>query len=61
MLKKVVNFVAVVLVLGFCGWCVVTGCEAEDRRQQIVLQHQEHDLQQMRMSRISAGDMRYAK
>ena len=58
MFKKIV---AVILVFGFFGWCFVTGNEAESHRQQVVAEQQEHDLQQMRMSRICAGDMRYAK
>lgn len=60
-MKTFAKIIVAVLFIGFVGWCLYTGSEAEDRRQQIVLQHQEHDLQQMRMSRISAGDMRYAK
>lgn len=58
MFKKIV---AAVLALGFFGWCFVTGSEAESHRQQVVAEQQGHDLQQMRMSRISAGDMRYTK
>ena len=56
MFKKIV---AAVLALGFFGWCFVTGNEAESHRQQVVAQQQAHDLQQMRMSRLAAGDMRY--
>lgn len=49
-MKMIANIVVVVSCLGFIGWCIVTGNEAEDRREAIVMQQQQHDLQQARMS-----------
>lgn len=56
---KIIKVLAYAFALTFCGWCIVTGSEAKDRREAIVMQQQAHDLQQMRMSRLAAGDMRY--
>ena len=56
---KIIKVLAYAFALTFCGWCIVTGSEAEDRREAIVMQQQAHDLQQMCMSRLAAGDMRY--
>lgn len=53
-MKKIANIIVIILCLGFIGWCLYTGSEAEDRREAIVMQQQQHDLQQVRMLRTSA-------
>ena len=53
-MKMIANIIVVVSCLGFIGWCLYTGSEAEDRREEVVAQQQAHDLQAARMSRTSA-------
>lgn len=56
---KIIKVLAYAFALTFCGWCIVTGSQKEEAAYEAQLEQQEHDLQKMRVSRISAGDTRY--
>lgn len=56
-MKKIAKIIVAALFIGFVGWCVSTGNAAEERREAIILQQQEHDLQQAHMSRVQAEEI----